>query len=224
MLGRLDGDPEFARRQSGLSSAARRKSVAAGSPVIAWQAAGRAVRGAWTLVSYRLRAPDFKVKGTAAKPFSEEENGCLDLLRFPERTLPDRCHAPSTLQKRGANGTVPGDICSKLRLPELQASRWGGGIAATLMAMPETAMHEDDRLAFRKHEIWSSHDSFRMQPVPEAARMERPPKSQFRLRVLSPDPGHHPGAGLLVYGIRHVGPGFRPGTRYTPAERVSSGV
>lgn len=80
------------------------------------------------------------------------------------------------------------------------------------MAVPEAAMHEDDCVMLRKHEVGSPGDILRMQPVTEAARMKCPPKHQFGLRVLPLDPGHHPGAGLFVYDIGHVHPGLRSGT------------
>jgi hypothetical protein len=51
-----------------------------------------------------------------------------------------------------------------------------------------------------------------MEPEAEAACMQYPAKHQFGLGVLSPDPGHHPGAGLFVYYINHM----VPKTKYRP--------
>lgn len=90
--------------------------------------------------------------------------------------------------------------------------RWSGCVATALMAVPKAAMHEDDCVMLRKHEVRSPGDILRMQPVTEATCMKRPPKHQFGLRVLSLDPGHHAGTGVFVYDIRHVHPGLRSGT------------
>jgi hypothetical protein len=77
------------------------------------------------------------------------------------------------------------------------------------MTMPEAAMHEDDSAILRQNQVWSTVNICRMEPEAETARMQRLPQDKLGLRVLAPDPGHHPGAGLLIHDICHVRPGFR---------------
>ncbi len=77
------------------------------------------------------------------------------------------------------------------------------------MAMPKTAMDEDDRSVFRQHKVWPTSDIFRMQPEAEATRMQSPPKYQFGLCVLSLDPCHQSRTGLFVDNVRHLAPGLR---------------
>jgi hypothetical protein len=77
------------------------------------------------------------------------------------------------------------------------------------MPMPETAIDKDDGVALWKDEVWPSVDFARVKTVPEAACVQRSQKRQFRPRVLSLDPCHHAGAGLLIHNICHVRPGFR---------------
>ena len=68
----------------------------------------------------------------------------------------------------------------------------------------------DDGAILRQNEVRSAVDLLRMKPEAETARVQCPPESQLGLGVLSPDPRHHPGTGLLVHDIGHIRPGFRP--------------
>lgn len=152
------------------------------------------------------------------KPARQEFDRRSNLIWLPQSTLPHCGHAPSAFQKRCANGTVPSNVGLKLRLPELRASRWAGGVATALVPMPEAAVYEDHGMMFRKNDVRPSVNLAGMNPEAKAARMQRPPEKQFGLCVLSSDPGHHPGASLLVHDIGHVRPGFRSSTWYTLAE------
>ena len=71
-------------------------------------------------------------------------------------------------------------------------------------------MHEDDGLELREDEVRLSRHSFPGQSIAEAAIVQRSAQRQFGLRILAPDPGHHPGTGLLVDDIRHCLLAFAP--------------
>ena len=77
------------------------------------------------------------------------------------------------------------------------------------MAVPETAVQEDDRLVLVKNEIRSTGNGLRVQPIAKATGMQRETEYHFRSRVNASDPGHHSGTGLLVDDIRHMAPGLQ---------------
>lgn len=107
-------------------------------------------------------------------------------------------------------GVVPCNVRREFGLPELRARCGSGRVPASLMPMPEAAVHKDDGAILRQNEVRSAVDLLRMKPEAETARVQCPPESQLGLGVVSPDPRHHPGTGLLVYDIGHIRPGFRP--------------
>lgn len=63
-----------------------------------------------------------------------------------------------------------------------------------IMAVPETAMDQDNGLEFREHEIGFARHVPPMKPVAKTARVERATDNELWLGVLSPDPSHHPAA------------------------------
>lgn len=132
------------------------------------------------------------------------------LIRLPQCALPHRRHSPSVFEEFCTNGAIPSDVRVELRLPELRPGRWGGGVATALVAMPEAAVHEDHGAVLRKDKVRSTVDLAGMKPEAKTARVQCPPESQLGPSVLSPDPRHHPGTGLLVHDIGHIRPGFRP--------------
>ena len=75
--------------------------------------------------------------------------------------------------------------------------------------MPETAVHEHDGAVLRKDKVRPTVNLAGMKPEAETVRMQCPPESQLRFGILSPNPRHHPGPGLLVHDIGHKRPGFR---------------
>ncbi len=86
----------------------------------------------------------------------------------------------------------------------------GWSCSGTLGDDAEAPMHEDGGAILRQNEVRSTVDRLRMKLEAETARVQCPPESQLGLGVLSPDPRHHPGAGLLVHDIGQIRPGFRP--------------
>jgi hypothetical protein len=71
-------------------------------------------------------------------------------------------------------------------------------------------MYEDNSAVPRKNKVRSTVNLAGLKPEAETARVQCPPESQLGLGVLSPDPRHHPGTGLLIHDIGHIPPGFRP--------------
>lgn len=58
------------------------------------------------------------------------------------------------------------------------------------MTMPETAIHEQDRMVFRKYEIWFSGNPGIVNPVPESTGVKGSTQKPFGLRISAPDPRH----------------------------------
>ncbi len=131
------------------------------------------------------------------------------LFRLPQGALPYRRHAPPVFEESCANGTVSSGVRIELRPPELRSGRRYGCVAAPLVSVPEAAVYEDHGPVLRKEKVRSTVNLARMKPEAEPARVQCPPESQLGPGVLSPDPRHHPGTGLLVHDIGHIRPGFR---------------
>ena len=119
---------------------------------------------------------------------------------------------------------VPRDVCFELGLPEFGPRRRSRGVAATLMAMPKTAMHENDRSMLSKHQIRSTMHILRMQPEPETTSMQCPPQRHLGLCVSASDPSHHPGPSFFVDNICHKPPGFLFRNCYTTFQLYLTGA
>ncbi|RKQ70573.1 hypothetical protein BCL74_2521 [Oceanibaculum indicum] len=153
---------------------------------------------------------DFDLTFFCSQPDRQAFRRGFHLFRLPQGALPYRRHAPPVFEESCANGAVSSDVRIELRPPELRPSCRYGRVAATLMSVPEAAMHEDHGAVLWKDKVRSAVNLAEMKPEAETARVQCPPESQLRLGVLSPDPRHHPGTGLLVHDIGHICPGFRP--------------
>lgn len=76
------------------------------------------------------------------------------------------------------------------------------------MPVPKASVHEEDRPVLRQHKIRLSGDTLGVQTVAKALRMQGSAEGKLRLRILSPDPGHHARAGLTVDYVGHFTPGL----------------
>ena len=152
---------------------------------------------------------DLELKLVRPQPRRQGFGRGSHLFRLAQGALPYRRHTPSVFEKFPSNKGVPRNIRVELRPPELRPGRWGGGIAAPLVSVPEAAVHEDHRVVLRQNEVRPPVDLAGMKPEAETTRMQGPPECQLGFRVLSPYSGHHPGTGLLVHDIDHLRPGFR---------------
>jgi hypothetical protein len=170
------------------------------------------------LIGGHIAFSEHKLGSVRSEPLSQQVCRQLDLLGFPEGTLPYCRYAPSVVEQRGTNSAVPNHIRFELRLPEICARRWRCGVTASFVMVPEAAVYKHSRAILREYEVGSSGKLPYMQPIPKMPGMQCLPKCPFRFCVLSPDPCHHPGTGLLVDYIRHACPGFLVATGYTPAE------
>lgn len=108
------------------------------------------------------------------------------------------------------NGAVSSDVRIELRPPELRSGCRYGRVAAPLVSVPEAAVHEDHGVVLRKDKVRSTVNLAGMKSEAETARVQCAPESQLGPGILSPDPRHHPGTGLLVHDIGHIRPGLRP--------------
>lgn len=170
-----------------------------------------------------VRLSDFKLSTITLKPFRKDvPDGCNTSIGA-QGAFPDCRNPPTSQQQRRSNGTVPRHIRTELRCPEFRACCRSARIAATRVPVPEAPVHEDDDLVFRQHEIRLAEYSLGMEPIAKAQRMQGPPEGQFRLRILSADPGHHPGTGLAVDDVGHLPPGLGRWTWYTASDPNSRG-
>lgn len=153
---------------------------------------------------------DLDLKFFCSKPYRQAFRRGFHLFRLPQCALPYRRHAPPVFDESCANGAISSGVRFELRPPELRPGCRYGRVAAPLVSVPEAAVHEDHGTVLRKDKVRSTVNLAGMKPEAKTARVQCPPESQLGPGVLSPDPRHHPGTGLLVHDIGHIRPGFRP--------------
>ena len=166
----------------------------------------------------------FEFLFTALKPSRNDVPDGRNTSLGAQRAFPDRRNPPAGLQQSGSNGTVPLYICTELQHPELRACCRSACVTAARMPMPEAPVHEDDGPVFRQHKIRLARYALGMEAISEAQRVQGTPEGQFRLRILSADPGHHPGTGLAVDDVGHLPPGLGRWAWYTANVPNSRGL
>jgi len=139
----------------------------------------------------------------------------------PQGTRPDGPDTPSGLQQLRPSSIVPCHVGFELGSPQLRVSGRGSRVTASRMPVPETAMHEDGSPVLGQYQIGAPGEARRVQAVSEAQCVQRPPESQFRLRVLPANSRHHPGPRQLVDSVGHLPLGLRPFNRYTTIDLSS---
>lgn len=82
-------------------------------------------------------------------------------------------------------------ITAELLSPEFYSSSWHCGVSTTLMAVPETAMHEDACLVLSEHNIWLPDQRPYVESKPEALGVQQFSNFQFGPGILPPNLGHH---------------------------------
>lgn len=70
--------------------------------------------------------------------------------------------------------------------------------------MPEAAMNEDYGAILRENEIGFAGQALVMKNVTEAACMQPLAHNHLRLRVFSPDAGHHPASHFRRDDVSHL--------------------
>lgn len=162
-----------------------------------------------------VRLSDLKLSTITLKPSRNDvPDGCNASLGS-QGAFPDCRNPPTGQQQRRSYGTVSRHIRTEFRSPELRACCRSACVTAARVPVPEAPVHENDGLAFRQHEIRLARYALGMEPIAKAQRVQGSPERQFRLRILSADPGHHPGTGLAVDDVGHLPPGLGRWTWYT---------
>ena len=171
-----------------------------------------------------VRLSDFKLSSITLKPYRNDvPDGCNTSLGS-QGAFPD-CRNPPTGQQQGrSNGIVSRYIRTELRRPEFRACCRSACVSAAGVPVPEAPVHEDDGPVFRQHKIRLAGYALCMKAIAEPQRVQGLPEGQFRLRVLSADPGHHPGTGLAVDDVGHLPPGLGRWTWYTANDPNSRGL
>ena len=77
-----------------------------------------------------------------------------------------------------------------LGLPELHVGLRFSCIAATLVTMPEAAVHHDGNSIFREHYIGTARQFPVLESEPEPTRMKPLPNQNLRFGVFPSDAGH----------------------------------
>ena len=74
-----------------------------------------------------------------------------------------------------------------------------------IMHVPKTTMNKNYSPIFWKNYIRLARHVLGMKTKTKAVAMQDAANQQFRLRIFSPDAGHHPASGGLVDDISHAG-------------------
>ncbi len=126
------------------------------------------------------------------------------LLQFHQvfrLALPDHHNSPAESLERGNVLPVPLNVLVELVLPKLLIRRGSSGSPALEVSMPEAAVNEYDFLVFRQADIRVSGEVSTMNSKPIAHFMKQGSDDQFRLRVLSSNPGHYPASFFLAEDV-----------------------
>lgn len=112
------------------------------------------------------------------------------LIRRPQRTLPNNPDSPPAATERAHMSIVTVHILSELAIPEDDPGLRLIGKNAASVAVPETAVHENDCMVFGKHNIRTACQIFPMHSKADAHAMQRAPQLQLGRCVLAAYPGH----------------------------------
>jgi len=125
-----------------------------------------------------------------------ENCGRIFQLAFPYRE-----HSPSIRPERTPDTSVPLDIVSEFRLPEVCAGLGSGGVTTSLVAMPETSMDKYTGLESGEYNVRASRKIPTMKPKSVTVGMEKPPYDHLRSCVSPFDTRHHARARCRVNDI-----------------------
>jgi hypothetical protein len=107
------------------------------------------------------------------------------------------------LCRRCVTDTVAGNLLA----PEVLA-RTGPLEERAIMAVPETAMHEDCRAPSRQHDVGTARESPIIEPETESAPMQTLSYDDLGARVSAPDACHHPAARGGINDVRSQSAAF----------------
>lgn len=142
--------------------------------------------------SFFLKRVQFPVRADPGNGFRQQ--------RFPRKTagsphgaFPDFKDPPSLGKQGLAVSVIPVPVAGDFVTPELRpGSRQPEQM--TVMAMPETAVNQNDSLPAGQNDIGSSWQLSVMKAVAESFCMQGFTEQDLGFRILAPDPGHHAAA------------------------------
>lgn len=125
----------------------------------------------WGIRTRLLRCRYFETRAIRLQPGLQTINQFQRIVT-PHRALPDNGDPPPCASQGQLVPAVSLQICVELAFPEFRSRRWGGGVAATFMTMPETAANLDHRLPSWKHDIRCAGQLAIMEAEAKAASMQ----------------------------------------------------
>ena len=183
------------------------------------------IRAVGGLSLHALPSPDFPVPSTLRRRLRRRRNSSAkdlyrmtccqgfltpsfrnstlpNLIVFPDRVSTDLHQDPPAETAQCVLGTaIPRDVLAELLGPELDPALRRVRVPASLVAVPETAMHQHDDPIPRKHEIRPARQILAVQAESESQAMCRPADDQLRDRIPALDAGHHLAASRRVHNV-----------------------
>lgn len=135
-----------------------------------------------------------------------------------ESALPNRQHTPAASIEFIPGLLIPLPCASDLLPPEV-GSRRRPLEQMAVVAVPEAAIHENNGIESREHQIGPSRKVRSVEPIAKAHRVKPTPYHHLRPRVLPANTRHHSAAGGLVYDIRQRGVTASPLRSWTALRR-----
>lgn len=140
------------------------------------------------------------------QPFVHKFRDLIGVGTFAfERTLPDHRYSPARILKGRGVSSVSCDIFVELSAPEIYIGSGRRGRLATV-AVPETAMDEQDRLEPGEDDIRRSRQPLVVKPISQPNFVQRPSKFHLRAGILLADTGHDLRTCLLVHNVQASSP------------------
>ena len=115
--------------------------------------------------------------------------------------LPEDCDAPARLNQALHRRGVSSDIGIEFPLPEVCPRPGRGSVPATVVTVPEAAVHEDSNPEAWQHDIGAPRKIPPMQAEPESESVQLSPDGQLDCGVLSPNAGHQATALLGSHDV-----------------------
>jgi len=98
---------------------------------------------------------------------------------------------------------IAAGVAFEFRHPECAVVGRRRGVPATPVAMPEAAMHEDNGLIFRQHNVGFAGKVLPVKTKPKTKFVEKRANALLRGRVLAPNSAHVPGTTFFVQPVTH---------------------
>jgi hypothetical protein len=117
-----------------------------------------------------------------------------DLILRSGLAFPNRNNLPASLLKSSLVPHITADIAGPLFTPELGPCFRNNATPATLMTVPEAAMHEDHRPMLYEHDVRLPRQLFSMQSVSVTEGVQQRPDAHFRPSIPGLNRGHVPAA------------------------------